>query len=73
MRLLSGMDDFVSTEGGRLSECLATYFAHEGSGAGVNWHMASQIVVRPEQLATHLTMELRPDGVSSFVDVDKFG
>lgn len=50
VRLLGSVDDFMSTEGARLPETLATDLADERPGARVHRHVSRQVVVRVEHL-----------------------
>lgn len=54
MRLLGCVNDFVTTQCGRLSETLAADFAYEGTGSGVNGHMAGEIVMGVKHFAALL-------------------
>ena len=56
VRLLFGMDDFMSAQSGCLSETFAAYFAYKWSRSGMHRHVPGQIVVRVESLSAILTL-----------------
>ena len=50
MWLVLRVDDFMTTQGGRLAKTFAAYFAYERPRSRVNWHVPCEIVVRIEYL-----------------------
>lgn len=45
-----GVNNFVSAQRAGLAEAFAADFAHEGSGSGVNWHVAGEVIVSIKHL-----------------------